>query len=278
MIRKFPPDRPLRKSVAHDERVDVGASQSSKKSTALRDLGSRLRFYWTLIVAALCFILIGIPIIVIGYLLRWILGIEDFIFPFAQFGCRLYLRAAGARVHVSGLENLAPGNAYVFIANHQSALDPPILFACLGWRIGALAKKELSRVPILGQGMSLAHVIPIDRSNLERAIASTRLGAEALRSGHSLMAFPEGTRTIDGRVKEFKKGVFFMAIDGNVPIVPVVINDTRLVMRKGVRASIPGDVWVEVLPPVDTSTYTRENLDQLVSQVRSLIAPRVRHD
>ncbi|MEP7271071.1 MAG: lysophospholipid acyltransferase family protein, partial [Acidobacteriota bacterium] len=168
--------------------------------------------------------------------------------------------------------------AYVFIANHQSTLDPPLLFAYLRWNVGALAKKELSRVPILGQGMSLGHVIPIDRGNHERALASTRLGAQTLKDGHSLMAFPEGTRTVDGKVKEFKKGVFFMAIDAGVPIVPVVINDTRLVMRKGMQSSIPGDVWVEVLSPLPTEGYSRTNIEDLVARVRDTIASRVRHD
>jgi len=222
--------------------------------------------------------LIGIPAIVTGYLLRWLFGIEGFIFPFAKWGCRLYTRAAGARVHVSGFENLTPNQTYLFIANHQSILDPPILFAWLGWDVGALAKKELSRVPILGQGMSLGHVIPIDRANRERAIASAKLGAAALRAGHSLMAFPEGTRTIDGRVKEFKKGVFLMALEAGVDIVPVVVNDTRLVMRKGVRAATPGDVWVEVLAPVATAGYTRETVEELMAGIRDLIVPRVRHD
>jgi 1-acyl-sn-glycerol-3-phosphate acyltransferase len=239
---------------------------------------ARLRYYWTFVVAALCFAVIGIPIIIIGYVLRWLFKIEDFVHPFAKFGCRLYIRAAGARVHISGLERLTTGQAYVFIGNHQSTLDPPILFACLGWNVGALAKKELSRVPILGQGMSLGHVIPIDRGNHEKALASTRLGAQTLRDGHSLMAFPEGTRTIDGKVREFKKGVFFMAIEAQTPIAPVAINDTRLVMRKGAKACIPGDVWVEVLEPIETSSYSRDDIADLVSRVHGEIAPRVRHD
>ena len=250
----------------------------SSQSGSSAGLPARLRFYWTFVVAAFCFIVIGIPIIIVGYILRWLFRIEDFVHPFAKLGCRLYIRAAGARVHVSGLERLTHGSTYVFIGNHQSTLDPPIVFALLGWNVGALAKKELSRIPILGQGMSLGHVIPIDRGNHEKALASTRLGAETLREGHSLMAFPEGTRTIDGKVREFKKGVFFMALDARVPIAPVVINDTRLVMRKGLKACIPGEVWVEVLEPIETTSYTRDNIDDLVSSVRNQIAPRVRHD
>jgi 1-acyl-sn-glycerol-3-phosphate acyltransferase len=237
-----------------------------------------LRYYWTIVVASLLFVVIGIPVITVGYLLRWIFGIENFVFPYAQFGVRLYVKSSGARVHVKGLEHIDPAQTYVFVANHQSTLDPPILFAYLGCRIGALAKKELSSIPILGQGMSLAHVIPVDRGNHDKAMASTRVGAEALRAGHSLMGFPEGTRTFDGRLKEFKKGVFYMAVEGGVPIVPVVFNDTRLVMPKGQHTAIPGDVYVEILPPVSTAGYSRENVEKLADKVRSLVIERVRHD
>lgn len=237
-----------------------------------------IRYYWTFVVAGLLLLFVGVPAILTGHILRKYFGIEDFIFPFAKFGCRAYIWAAGARVHVAGLEHLDRNQPYVFIANHQSALDPPILFAYLGHNVGAIAKKELLRVPLFKQGFPLAHVVPIDRSNRESAIESTRRGAEELRRGHSLMAFPEGTRTVDGRVKEFKKGVFYMAIEAGVPIVPVVINDTRLVMRKGGKRCVPGDVYLEVLPPVSAQDYKMENVEELIKRVRDMIAPRVRTD
>ncbi|MGH9846687.1 MAG: lysophospholipid acyltransferase family protein, partial [Blastocatellia bacterium] len=237
-----------------------------------------LRYYWTFIVAGLLLIIIGIPAISIGYILHRVFGVEDFIFPFAKFGCRVYLWSAGARVHVTGREHLDPEQAYVFISNHQSNLDPPLLFAFLGHNTGALAKKELTKIPILKQGFPLAHVVPIDRGDRESAIESTRLGADELRRGHSLMAFPEGTRSVDGHVKDFKKGVFYMAVEAGVPMVPVVVNDTRLVMRKGSNRVVHGDVYLEVLPPVSTQGYTAENIEELVEYVRGLIVPRVKLD
>ncbi len=237
-----------------------------------------IRYYWTFVVAGLLLVFVGVPAILTGHILRKFFGVEDFIFPFAKFGCRAYVWAAGARVRVTGLDHLDRDQAYVFIANHQSALDPPMIFSYLGRNVGAIAKIELSRIPIMKQGFPLAHVVPIDRSNRESAIESTRRGADELRRGHSLMAFPEGTRTIDGRVKDFKKGVFYMAIEAGVPIVPVVINDTRLVMRKGSNRCVPGDVYIETLPPVSTQGYTMENVQELIERVRNLIAPRVRLD
>ena len=237
-----------------------------------------LRYYWTFVVAGILLLVIGIPIILIGHLLRTIFGIEDFIFPYAKFGCRIYLWAAGARIHIKGLEYLDPHRAYVFVANHQSNLDPPLMFAHLGHNVGAIAKKELLKVPVFKQGFPLAHIVPIDRSNREKAIESTKRGALELRRGHSLMAFPEGTRSVDGRVKEFKRGIFFMAVEGGAPIAPVVINDTRLVMRKGAGACIPGDVYLTVLEPVETTNYHNENIDELIGRVRDLIVPHVRTD
>jgi 1-acyl-sn-glycerol-3-phosphate acyltransferase len=237
-----------------------------------------IRYYWTFVVAFLLLVFIGVPAIAIGHILRKFFGVEDFIFPPAKFGLRVYVWAAGARVRVSGLEHLDRDQAYVFIANHQSNLDPPLLFSYLGHDVGAIAKIELFRIPIMKQGFPLAHVVPIDRSNRESAIQSTRRGADELRRGHSLMAFPEGTRSVDGRVKEFKKGVFYMAIEAGVPIVPVVINDTRLVMRKREKRIVPGDVYLEILRPVSSAGYTTGNVEELIDRVRGMIAALVRTD
>ncbi|HEX5085250.1 MAG TPA: lysophospholipid acyltransferase family protein, partial [Blastocatellia bacterium] len=237
-----------------------------------------IRYYWTFVVAFLLLVFIGVPAITLGHILRKFFGVEDFIFPPAKFGLRVYAWAAGARVHVSGLENLDPNQAYVFVANHQSNLDPPLLFSYLGHNVGALAKIELFRIPIMKQGFPLAHVVPVDRRNRERAVESARRGADELRRGHSLMAFPEGTRSGDGRMKEFKKGVFYMAIDAGVPVAPVVINDTRLVMPRDEKRVVPGDVYVEVLPPISVESYTMENVGELARRVRDLIAARVRSD
>src|SRR5262245_11437260 len=127
----------------------------------------------------------------------------------------------------------------------------------------------------MNQGFPLAHVVPIDRSNRERAMQSARRGAAELRLGHSLMAFPEGTRSVDGQVKEFKKGVFFMAIEAGVDVVPVVINGTRLVMPKNARACRPGHVYLKVLPPVNTQEYDAAKIEELIDRVRSLIIKEV---
>lgn len=237
-----------------------------------------IRYYWTLIVVVLLFLVIGVPIVFLGHVLKKLFGVEDFVHPFAKFGCRVWIRSFGARVHVTGRERLDPNQAYVFASNHQSNLDPPLLFAFLGPITGAIAKKELTKFPVMKQGFPLVHVVPIDRRDRESAIESTRLGAAELRKGYSLMAFPEGTRSEDGRVKEFKKGVFFMALEAGVPVAPVVVNDTRLVWRKGGKVVTPGDIYLEILTPVRADEYNEDNIEELIERVRSQIVPRVRVD
>ena len=137
-----------------------------------------LRYYWTFVVAFLSLVFIGVPVITIGHILRKVFGVEDFIFPPAKFGLRVYVRSAGARVNVSGLEHLDRDQAYVFIANHQSNLDPPLLFSYLGRNVGAMAKIELFRIPIMKQGFSLARVVPVDDVRRIGGLAVAMRGAE----------------------------------------------------------------------------------------------------
>lgn len=236
----------------------------------------RLHFILTLLAGGVLMLLIGMPVILTGLLLRALFGVEDFIFLIAKPGVKLFVRSTGARIHLSGLEHADPAQTYVFVANHQSTLDPPILFSYLKHNVGAIAKQELEKIPFFKQGFSLAHIVPIDRSNRDSAIESTKRGAAELRNGNSLMAFPEGTRSMDGRLREFKKGVFYMAIEAGVPIVPVVINDTHLVMPKVGGVVIPGPVTVEILPPVSTAGYTAETVQDLIDHVRALMAPHIK--
>ncbi|MBS1806938.1 MAG: 1-acyl-sn-glycerol-3-phosphate acyltransferase [Acidobacteria bacterium] len=238
----------------------------------------KLRYYWTYVVAALCLLFLGVPLIPLGFLLRWLFDNRDFLYRPGKFGARLYLRSAGARVHASGHENLDPDKPYVFVANHQSNLDAPMIIAYIQRNPGWIAKQELFQVPMLGQGIQLVHAIPIDRSNRSSAIASTKRAGEIIRSGRSVVAFVEGTRTVDGRLKEFKKGAFYMAIEAGVPVVPLVINDTRLVMRKGTNYCLPHDVSMEILSPISTQGYSPENVRELIAKVFAEFVPRVRTD
>lgn len=242
----------------------------------LRRLLGRLHYILTILVGAVLMLIIGIPIIFTSLLVRKLTGYEDFVYPVAKRAVKIFVIATGARLTVTGLENADPHQTYLFVANHQSNLDPAILFGWLHHNIGGIAKKELEKIPFFKQGFSVAHIVSIDRKNRERAIESTRRGAEKLLQGHSLMAFPEGTRSADGQLKEFKKGVFFMALEAGVPVVPIAVNDTRLVMPKIGALVFPGRVSIEILPPISTAGYRQDNIDDFIALVKGEIARKIR--
>src|SRR5918911_739038 len=180
-----------------------GSFANAESNTApLRTLAGRLWYWWSLFVAAMLLLIFGPPVI----LAARIAGRPHWVYPWADFGARNWLRLSGARVRVSGLENLDPRRSYVFIANHRSFLDTAALFYHLRRRIGILAKKELLKVPILGYGMGFVNVMAIDRSNRESALRTTKAATDRLRDGVSFGVFAEGTRARPGELLSFKKG------------------------------------------------------------------------
>ena len=181
-------------------------------------------------------------------------------------------------LRLEGVSRFAETRPAVVVANHESLFDPAVLMKASELPMRFIVKGEVRRFPIFGRALSAMGHVFIDRGNGDRANVALQSAADAIRSGRTIMAFPEGTRTVDGKVKEFKKGVLFMAIEAQAPIAPVAINDTRLVMRKGSKACVPGDVWVEVLEPISTASYTRDTIEELVTRVRNEIAPKVRYD
>lgn len=191
------------------------------------------------------------------------------VWGFVRAQARNLVRLCGVRVHVRGLERLRQ-EPYVFVANHQSHFDIPVLLGYLPGQNRFAAKKELFKEPILGLVLRTMGMIPIDRDDSLGSIDRlNRLKAD----GHSTIIFPEGTRSHDGRLLPFKKGAFVAAIQMEVPIVPVVCKGTALVMPKGAYLSIvPGEVEVAVLAPIPTKGMTYADRERLLDQVRALIA------
>lgn len=175
------------------------------------------------------------------------------------------------RVDVKGWHHIDPGASYIYMANHQSQFDIPVLLAHLRVQFRWLAKVELFRIPIFGLAMRRAGYISIDRSDRESAIESLRAAAIIIRNGTSVLIFPEGTRSRDGSIHPFKKGGFVLAVDAGVPVVPVVIHGTWGIMPKQKLLITPGRVTLEILPPIDTTGYRRETKDQLLSEVQCVI-------
>lgn len=258
--------------------LEARLAESSTPRAAGRSLVGRLHYWWSLFVAALLLLIFGPPALLIAYLA----GRRHWVYPWARFGARNWLRLSGVRVRVRGREHLDPQQTYLFVSNHRSFLDTATLFyyAGEGRRIGLLAKKELLKVPILGYGMSYVNIMAIDRSNHERAIETVRAATERIRSGISFGVFAEGTRARPGQLLPFKKGAFYMAVDAGVPLVPVVMKNTDVLMGKGTGTASPGTIEMVLLPPVPTDGLSNpedkdekdEYVKRLTEAVRSSVA------
>ncbi len=197
---------------------------------------------------------------------------QGWIYWWANWGARTWLKLSGVKVKVTGREHLDPDQPYVFVSNHSSYLDAAPLFAFTGRRMGAIAKKELLKAPILGYSMGFVNVMAIDRSNRERAVETIRIATDRLRSGVSIMVCPEGTRAQPGQMLPFKKGAFHMAVEAGAPIVPIALKNSDVLMGKGTGEAWPGTIEMVMLPPVATSwVKTDEDLDALVQQVQNAI-------
>ena len=195
----------------------------------------------------------------------------------ARTWSRLILKTTGVRVDVSGLERLVPGRTYVFVANHQSIYDIPILFWSLPYQLRIIAKASLGSFPFLGWHLRRTGHMLVDRSRPDRAKIfgwASRLTANGL----SLIVFPEGTRSQDGRVGRFKGGSFYLALEAGLPIVPISVVGSRHVMLKGRLATYPGHVKLIVHDPIDTSALAGTDARAFGERVRAIIAPDAESD
>jgi putative phosphoserine phosphatase/1-acylglycerol-3-phosphate O-acyltransferase len=192
-------------------------------------------------------------------------------------GTELALAAAGVTLDVQGEQNLWSQRPAIFVFNHQSQLDMPIMGALLRKDFTGVAKQSLQANPVFGPIGYLARVAFIDRSDPEAAREALEPVVQALRQGTSLAVAPEGTRSGPGELLPFKKGPFHMAIQGGVPMVPVVIRNAGEIMQPHSYMINPGTVDVVVLPPVDTSTWTTETVDEHRDSVRQMFVDTLEH-
>ena len=189
----------------------------------------------------------------------------------ARMWARSIMFASRIKVTVNGLANIDPTQSYVYMSNHQSNFDIPVLLAYLPVQFRWLAKAELFKIPIFGRAMRGAGYIKIDRYNQESAFESINEAARKMKNGVSAMIFPEGTRSRDGNIRSFKKGGFVMAVNASVPIVPIVLKGTWTIMDKSSLRINTGEVSLNILAPIATTGYTRETKDDLIKSVRAVI-------
>jgi 1-acyl-sn-glycerol-3-phosphate acyltransferase len=195
----------------------------------------------------------------------------------ARTWSRLILATTGVRVDVTGLERLEPGRTYVFVSNHQSIYDIPILFWSLPYQLRIIAKESLGKFPFLGWHLRRTGHMLVDRRRPDRARIfdwASRLTSDGL----SLIVFPEGTRSRDGHVARFKGGSFLLALQAGLPVVPLSIIGSRHVMLKGRLATYPGAVRLVVHDPIDTRELSGLDPKEFGERVRRVIAPDAESD
>ena len=231
-------------------------------------LVAAIRSWVTYIAVSLYVLVTGL----VGMLLAMTFGWVDVLYIFGHGGVALGLALCGIKVKIEGLEHVPLDRAAVFCPNHQSNVDPPVLFHALHPRLHILYKHEIDRIPVLARAFRMGGFIPIDRHNKESALRSIEKGAESLRAGHSFLIFPEGTRSKTDEMLPFKKGGFRMAIKAGAPIVPVAISGGRAAMVRGSSIIRPVTLTIRVGRPVETTNATVEDRDALIARVRQEIA------
>ncbi|HZQ17565.1 MAG TPA: lysophospholipid acyltransferase family protein [Terriglobales bacterium] len=182
---------------------------------------------------------------------------------------RTGVRLAGIRVQMVGLEQLDPARTYVFMSNHASNIDPPLLIPRISGRTSVMVKQELFKIPILGKAMRMGSLVPVDRGNRDAGIAAVRAAAEVMQQGIHMTIFVEGHRSYDGKLLPFKKGPFYLAEECKAPVVPVTISGTHSVMPKGRFAMRSGVVTIIVHQAIEPGDFGTR--DELMEKVRATI-------
>ncbi|HMS39124.1 MAG TPA: lysophospholipid acyltransferase family protein [Pyrinomonadaceae bacterium] len=245
-----------------------------KESNKSRFIG-KLRYWWSLSFVAFLLLFVAFP----AMTFLQIINRRMKLYPLCVWGSKLWIRASGAEVKVSGQENLEENKSYIFIANHRSYLDTTALFAYGGKKMGLIGKKELLKVPVLGRGMQFIKFRAIDRSNPQKALETMEQVRETVDSGYSFGIFAEGTRAMPGELLPFKKGAFHLALQTGAAIIPVAIKNTDYLMGKKTGVANSGTMEIVLLPPIETKGLTAdEDLMDLLTKTRGAIAEELRSE
>jgi len=190
---------------------------------------------------------------------------------FACTWARMILKTSFVRVRIDGLEHIDTSLPAVYAANHLSALDIPVLYACLPTQFRILAKRELFRYPFLGWHLTRSGQIPIDHGDARASLRGLNRASDSLRNGMPLVIFPEGGRSADGHMRDFMGGAFYMAIKAQAPVVPIVLVGTYELLPMNSFHLRPG--WVEMIvgEPISTKGMVPRDMDKLAAQVREVM-------
>ena len=219
-------------------------------------------------IAVSVYVLFAAPI---GMLLAAIFRWKGILYILGHGGVRLGLALCGIKVRIAGTENIPNDRAAIYCANHQSNVDPPILFTSLIPRMHIVYKAEINAIPLLARAFRHGGFVPIERRNKEAAMRSLEAGARSIQAGNSFLIFPEGTRSKDAEMLPFKKGGFLMALKAQAPIVPVAISGGTEVMQRGSKIIRPATVSIRIGDPIETAGMDMSDRDALIETVHRRI-------
>lgn len=220
----------------------------------------------------LLFYVVLVIVITPFLLICMLTGMREPLMAVGLWSARFSLRVLGIKAEASGRERLDPHTPYVYMPNHESFIDGPLIMTLFPGKARVIAKESILKVPIAGTAMRHVGFVPVDRKGVERGKKSIAQAAALMKErGYSFLVFPEGTRTLDGSLGPFRRGGFFLALENGAPIVPVTITGTRELMPKGQWFARRGQVKVEFHEPVVVSCYTPETLGDLMAKVRQAI-------
>jgi 1-acyl-sn-glycerol-3-phosphate acyltransferase len=226
-----------------------------------------VRSVLTYLVVSLYLLIAGPIGLLIAIPFKW----KGALYELGHIGVGLALAMAGIRYTLAGRARVPAGRAVVFCSNHESNVDPPVLFQALHRRLHVLFKAELTKLPILGKVMLAGGFVAVERERREASMASIDRAAESIGAGNSFLIFPEGTRSRTSELLPFKKGGFIMAIKAQAPIVPVAISGGRDAMRKGSWIVRPVLCRIRIGEPVETAGRSLDDRDELIEIVRARI-------
>jgi 1-acyl-sn-glycerol-3-phosphate acyltransferase len=214
-------------------------------------------------------LIIAIPVLLVCTLF----GLRDAFIAYGHWMMRVGRRVLGIDVEATGLDRLEPETPYVFMSNHLSFLDGPLLVTVLDQPVRVIVKRFVFRIPVLGLGMRFAGYVPLDREGIGAGRKSIDRAASLIREKrYSFLIFPEGMRSWDGRLQPFRRGGFFLALQCGTPIVPVTVRGTFELMPRGRWQIRKGSVNIAFHEPIPVTGYTRDTLTELIERVQQAVS------
>lgn len=193
------------------------------------------------------------------FILKYLFFGKDYFFPISRKWAKKILKNANVKLIIIGVENIDENAKYIFVANHSSLMDIPALLSCIKNNCRIIYKKELEKIPIFGNALKRSTFIGIQRDNASNAMESIKNAIETIKAGDSVIIFPEGTRSVDGNLNEFKRGAMMLAIKSNKPIVPVTIIGANKVLPYKSKIFNSGEIKIIIGEPI----YLKENMNKL---------------